>query len=379
MKCKNVIDPVNILRVISVLCVFFLHSFIFSSQLGFSFNEKNWFLKTPAWSAVWLFFLLSGYLIGKGFLSGRYKEDGKYTIICVFKFYIKRILKVAIPTWCFCFLAEVLLEPGVIAHNPMMFLKIFTFTYFNNPASNIIGVTWYVNTLMWLYLCAPFLAIFAEKILYKIHSTKTRHISTFVAIGIIVCIGFLFRIYLYRCGVDWSSKIYVPFYCNLDIYICGILLNFLNDIEISKEKERILKGCSCLLLFATIVVNTRIYYLSDFDYKYMWIYQYVFPSIYILIGGGYLFCFGRQQTVSLKPTIENVKKNPLRLIDSFASVSFEFYLLHSMVLNCIYIYITGATPLVIHIKLLSAAFLITLLLAVIMHRAFSNIKTANST
>lgn len=67
LKKYNCVNPLNYIRSIAVICVFLLHVSLFSWQLGFVYDQYTWILKTPAWSAVWILFLMSGYLIGKGF------------------------------------------------------------------------------------------------------------------------------------------------------------------------------------------------------------------------------------------------------------------------------------------------------------------------
>ena len=58
---------INFLKGIAVLCVFVLHFSLASPQY------KPFFMYTPAWVGVWIFFILSGYLIGKSFWQERYK------------------------------------------------------------------------------------------------------------------------------------------------------------------------------------------------------------------------------------------------------------------------------------------------------------------
>lgn len=86
----NYVDPFNFIRSIAVICVFLLHTSLFSGQLGFVYDRYTWPLKTPAWSAVWILFVLSGYFIGKGFFKGRYAFNAKGFL----KFYLKRFIKV---------------------------------------------------------------------------------------------------------------------------------------------------------------------------------------------------------------------------------------------------------------------------------------------
>lgn len=371
MKDKNCVDPINIYRTIAVACVFALHTSIFS---GYVYNEKSWFLKTPAWSAVWLFYLLSGYLIGKGFYTNRYKQDGKYTLKSVLKFYYGRLIKVGLPTWIFSILSICILDPNFLLNNKQVIIKILTFTYFNNPSSNIIGATWYVSTLMWLYLFAPILIFLLEKIVNILTKFNHSQIYIMVLFIVVVCIGMMNRLYQIKRGGDWSSSVYVPFYCNLDIYICGMILNFFRKIK-SRNKVKNLKVFGIFMLIFLIFVNARIYYLGAYDGIYMFVYQYIFPSVCIIIGGFYLYIFGENKMVNYVPlSMKNIIRNPIRLIDLFAVISFEFYLVHSLVLNSIYTYIQATSPFRFHLKLMGLAFVISSLLAFVMNCANEKIN-----
>lgn len=361
---NNKVNQINIIKVIAVLCVFLLHASIYSSQYGFVFNESNWFLKTPSWSAVWIFFIISGALIGKGFHTGKYKENGQYTFRSIVKFYFNRFLKIGIPTWIFSFLSTLLLEPEYFFNNKKTVFHILTFTYKNIPASLIIGSTWYISTLMWLYLCAPFLMLLLEKIF---SGGKEKNIYVFVLYMCVIISGLLLRLSLYKIGLDWSSKIYVPFYCNLDLYICGMLTNF---IQISPPKKTFIP--TMLLIFmAAIIINTRMYYRSDYDKTCLIMCQYIFPSIYICIVSPYMCHSICNDYLYEKVTLKKLLHNPFRLIDIFSNISFEFYLTHCMVLNEIAPYIkNNINAELMHFNLIAYSFVITFILSFLLHNCF---------
>lgn len=71
-KISNYTDPFKFLRSLAVLCVFLLHVSLFTYRLGFVYDKYTWPIKTPAWSAVWILFIVSGYFIGKGFYQQKY-------------------------------------------------------------------------------------------------------------------------------------------------------------------------------------------------------------------------------------------------------------------------------------------------------------------
>lgn len=368
MVSNNKVNQINIIKVIAVLCVFLLHASIYSSQFGFTFNEHNWFLKTPAWSAVWIFFILSGSLIGKGFYTGKYKENGQYTFKSILKFYLNRFIKIGIPTWIVSIVSVLLLEPEYFFDNKDTILHILTFTYKNAPASNIIGNTWYVSTLMWLYLCAPFLMLLLEKIFANV---KNRNKCVLILYICVITGGMLIRLGLYKLGFDWSSNIYVPFYCNLDLYAGGMLTNF---IQLSSPKKTLMQTI-LMILIGTIIINTRIYYNSDYNTICLMICQYVFPSIYICIIPMYICQFINNNFVPEKVTQKGYLHYLHKFIDIFSNISFEFYLTHCIVLNEIAPYIKYRTNVeFMHINLIITAFLITFIISLLLHCCFYKMR-----
>lgn len=362
-NCANSFD---FIKSIAVLCVFLLHVSLFSGSLGFVYDEYTWPLKTPAWSAVWIMFILSGYFIGKGFFEGRYAFNVKGFL----RFYLKRFVKIGVATWIFIFINCTIVEPDFIINNPKVLFRIISFTYYNLPQSNGIGATWYVSTLMHLYLIAPFICLIVRKIMMHIRNQVNMKMS--LGIIVVLWLGFYYRYHMFELGVDWSSQVYVPFYANLDLYISGILLNYINFPKVlSQTKRKIINVCTKAGLFVVILLNCYIYYRMDYSFTCGFIYQYVFPSIYIIVVGLYIkaseSCMFPQKPISIK----NIIKNPLRLLDLFSSISFEFYLVHSLVLSRIYIYFTGSSLIEVHLKIVFSAFVISTIWAVLLKRIFS--------
>lgn len=349
----------DIIKVLSTIMVFMLHTSIFSSQFGFAFDERTWFLKTPAWAAVWIFFFLSGNNIGKGFVSGRYKENGKYTIRSVLRFYLSRFIKIGLPVWCFSVMLLVLVEPENFFGNPVILLRIFTFTYTAIPGSDAVGATWYVSTLMWLYLIAPILMMLLEQI---VSYFKTK--GAVVMWLLLIVLGFYLRWWLFHQGVDWSSKIYVPFYCNIDLYGCGMLCNLIPRKKLHFSK--LVKIISGAIMAAVLMFNIRIYYLSDWNPMLLVVYCYVLPSVYIVA-----------LTLIILAYEDKPQKSPLKAawifrkcFKLFGAISFEFYLVHSAVLHCIAPALNAffVDSVQTHIALLIVAFCLTIVIAVVLHQ-----------
>lgn len=370
LKKYNCVNPFNYIRSLAVLCVFLLHVSLFSGQLGFVYTERTWILKTPAWSAVWILFLLSGYFIGKGF----YREGGyEFSPRGFLKFYLRRLLKVGIPTWIFIFISCTIVEPQFIVENPTVIFRILTFTYYNIPSSNCIGATWYVSTLMWLYMLAPFVCLLVDAVTRRMKKYVTQ--AALLSIIVLGVLGFCYRVYMFRTGADWSSQVYVPFYANLDLYISGILLNYLKIPKVESDRKKLLFGSLIKVAFVIgIIINCYIAYRADYSMTYLFIYQYVLPSFYLVGVCIYIFvaemCYLPQERLNCG----NVMRNPFRLLDLFARISFEFYLVHSMVISQIFVYFSGSNLLLVHLKVVGVSFVLSVCLAYLMKKMFDFVR-----
>lgn len=323
MKDKNLIDPINLLRVLAAFMVFCLHTSIFSGQRGFMFSRETWYLQTPAWGGVWIFFIISGYLIGKGFYSKKFT----CTIRGILYFYGTRFLKIGLPTLGFVGLCCILVKPDFLPENPHVLIRILTFTYDSNPGFDGVGATWYVSTLMQLYLITPLIYFILDKISIKFSSSKKSSFIFGITFFVIVITGFICRQLALKNCWNWNREVYVPFYMNLDLYISGMLLNFIlpPKREILNIKNHIKKILITVIYITFIFFNTYVYYKG-----YLIIYQYVFPSIYIGLTIAYLYIHESIDSGMLSKANSFCIQCVSTFINWFANISFGFYLFHSL-------------------------------------------------
>lgn len=222
---KNSYDPLLLMRALAFFMVFLGHNFMvlfFSPELHrliFS-GYPVWLLTSSPWSGVWIFFVLSGYLMGKGFLRGRYtlSRGG------VFNFYKNRLLRIY-PTYFFVvLLTSALIHPEIFQPKYLYILmSLLTFHYNGFAPVNSNGALWTISTEMQFYLIAPFLIAGIDTI---INMKSYRFIILFVAIAIVFSV---FRHFLFLENKTlgyFFLNYYTPLICNLDLFIFGILANF---------------------------------------------------------------------------------------------------------------------------------------------------------
>lgn len=336
MEEKNKVDMLNILRFVAFMMIFLLHT---KGFIPVKWNEncgKAWMLYTPAWAGTWIFFLLSGYGIGAGFYSGKYKMS----VNGIAHFYLRRITAVLPIYWFWIFTIAIFVKPEILqlsVEHITYLLKLFFFDYQEEFYSAEFGLGWYMTTLMRLYLVAP-LGFF---ILRKTISSKRQ---TLLALILIILAGFVARCFMgYHIAVtgkgNWSPNIYKPFYYNFDIFFSGMLLNQLKDHkkEVSQRHKTAGRIIAILALLLLVLVNCHIYY--DYAYgksDYLNVYCYVFPSVYIGLTAFYIYYFEIQRDYrQTKLTMVQCKKNWMRIFDYFQKIQFPIYLFHSAILLCL--------------------------------------------
>ena len=314
---KNQTDIFNFLRFIALFCVLGSHARIVISSHLSNFDMQSsfpfyWF--TPAWFAMGLFFLLSGYLLGKGFYSGKYKTDREG----ILNFWYQRLVRI-LPVYLFFLLLNFLFtDPDFFAVNKWKaIIPLLTFTYNGAPLSEFITPCWFISTIMQLYLLAPLGYKFV------ISKIKSKHLLYIFLIAALWCVFRLTGNYVLH--LTWATKIYAPSWFNIDLFFCGMLFNGITNTVVSENVKKYMRPLSLILLFGLIFGCTYEYYKEIYTFQ-----RYFAPTLCIFVFGMIVYSFdSKNRSYSEKITLKNVVKNPLRIFDIFGILSFEMYLYHS--------------------------------------------------
>jgi len=228
-------DPLLILRAFACLLVVLGHGMMVTHRPAdltelLQAGKPAWLLTASPWAGVWVFFVLSGYLMGKGFVSGRYQPDRRG----IWSFYRNRLLRIAPMYWASVLIVAALVHPEafepeywpVLAHTML-------FDYDGESTVNVIGALWSVSTEMQFYLLVP-IAFFIVR----------RWIGSWLSIGLSVLVvaawGLAFRIGMlnvYGYAI-WPRDLYKTLAGNIDLFLLGFLLNFI----IGKARATIAHG-----------------------------------------------------------------------------------------------------------------------------------------
>ncbi|BAZ38640.1 O-acetyltransferase OatA [Calothrix sp. NIES-4101] len=154
---KNDLDALLALRGFACLMVVIHHCERPRNSITYSGYDFSWVIFSHGAVAVWIFFCLSGYLMGKAFYSGRYTVDVKGII----NFWYNRALRI-IPLYYF-----VILILSIFVYTDILkmtnwgyFVRLLSFTYqplFHAQSLPFNEALWSLSTEVQFYLLVPFI------------------------------------------------------------------------------------------------------------------------------------------------------------------------------------------------------------------------------
>lgn len=163
---------------------------------------------------IWMFFVLSGYLMGKGFWAFRYDLDRPG----LFAFFNNRMVKL-LPAYLATFLFYgVIRYPEVFSiENMFVVFRFLIFDYTAPFDCKPLLTLWSISTEVQFYMIAPVLTCLVFKA-----SSSFRSFVALVAVLLFGGVGLRYALTsAYGMG-NWSAYVYAPLYGNLDLFCLGI-------------------------------------------------------------------------------------------------------------------------------------------------------------
>lgn len=361
-ETKNLTDPYAFVRVASAFTVFMTHFDVFCNMFGYGPATRGYVLRAAGHGAVWVFFFISGFFNVRGFTGA----DPVYPLTKkgVLLFYKNRFLRIILPAWCFIFLALSVSEPAFVSLHPAMLIRFITCTYTGDPGCSSIAAVWFVSTIAWLYVLTPVIACLIRKL--ESHEGRSRMVILLV---LVTALGFAERLFLKKTGAEWVQEVFVPFYCNLDLYLAGALaFSLCGKMKAESRKGMVMYGLSFFIVPFLLLFHSRINYLAETDDIYRMIYQYIMPSVFIPVLVAFCLVAESAGYVYERADKMTIRKNPLRIVDMLGAISYEFYLSHSMILFQLSFLIHSDRAAVFRGKLFLLAVPVTLVFAFLLHR-----------
>lgn len=352
----NKIDIFCLLRAIAILCIFFLHANLLISANHTS-TKFQWWILTPAWSGIWILIILSGYLLGKGFYTNKYKTD----VDGMKFFWLNRFIRIVPLYYFFTFLMFLFVDTQHYISGGVKSILPLIFFYFNGSNATLAnGQTWFISTIMQLYLLTP--------LVYRFIIKKIQNINIYITFFLLLVFGLSLRLVQFANNSPWDTITYKYFYYNLDLFFGGFLLNAITQNSYNSKIKEILRPLSLILFFSCIILNARFMWTTIILHNPLstFICQYIYPSVYLIFISLVIFAFDyKDKPKNLPLNFKNILKNPLRLIEAFGLISFGFYLFHQIILGIFTKYMNFSTPVYIIISTTLTGFILTTCMATI--------------
>lgn len=384
-KIVNKVDALLTLRGLACLAVVMFHCIIPRKTLIYQNYDFTWLFLSDGIIAVWIFFCLSGYLMGKAFYTQRYTID----LSGVKKFILNRALRICPLYYFSVFILCIFVYPSALRMENWgdltricLFLTTFPLPLFSN-IDWFNPVIWSLSTEVQFYLLVPFIYSIFKPILI---SKKRITLTTIV----LILISFFIR-----CAAFITHPLHTALILNVDVFLCGFFLNAWFDIQKkNQQKFNVIaesQNPQKLKLIAIIILI--IFYLVTAYHGYhneMWNYPpprpgmlgatffrtalgyYVWPVLTTIITSFFIYAFECEEMLNndgaknKKLSGKACRDNPWRLLEIMGVLSYGVYLWHLPILAQVLQILSIKNPFEISFELYWQKLLMTLLFSIIL-------------
>lgn len=347
----NRLDGLLALRACACLMIVVFHCNPPRKAILYGNYDLSWLIFSHGQVAVWIFFCLSGYLMGKAFYSERYSTD----LLGVISFWRNRILRIC-PLYYFAVLILILfVYPEILKIENWGYLfRICTFTYNHSLAVDFNGAFWTLSTEVQFYIFVPFIYMITSKFLKQNRQVILAIVGiiflTFILKSIILLI---FQTQIYEQINYFRKYCYTPLITNLDIFLLGFLINpllkyhslYVSNSEVGATSNKILPSFKVKFIAIALVLWLYFFAAHHLYHQELWnlvgrpggirtsMTLLVLPILTALIVAFFIFTFESGSNYLLfqqneKLSFASCLKNPLRTIEVFGNLSYGIYLWH---------------------------------------------------
>ncbi|MCJ8281413.1 MAG: acyltransferase [Rivularia sp. ALOHA_DT_140] len=393
---NNRLDALLALRGFGCLMVVTIHCAPPRKSIIYNNIDLSWLMFSHGAVAVWIFFILSGYLMGKVFYTKRYTADIKG----VFKFWRNRILRI-FPLYYFAILIlSIFVYPEILKFDNWGYLfRLFTFTYHPYISFDVVkfnDVFWSLSTEIQFYLIIPFIySLFHQKIFscdnrnFKINQKKI-----FISGILVIVVSLIIRSLLW---ISFNQEItqdmgyafkywYTPLITNLDLFICGFLVNGFIQNNQFKTKEEVIKNNSIKSIITKLsaVIMIIVLYLFTAHHLYhqeLWNLPnrnggwrtlttiLILQPLTAIITSFFIFAFEKdiydEFNQNQKLSFNTILINPIRTLEVIGNLSYGIYIWHMPIITRTYDIFNSKIPIEAFYIRLTATFILSTLLATV--------------
>lgn len=306
---KNRNLGLDIIRSCAICFVLICHSIFFTLNINSQFTTYLGIL------SVEMFFVLSGFLVGKNMIL-MMLDDVSPNVVK--KFYVNRFFR-TIPLYYIMLLITSFIEKTPVPVSSFAFLQ-----NFNENDLGFMPVSWSLSVEIWFYFFVPaFFVIFVKICLGQVQRRK----AIFITIGLLYCIPLILRI----CHVywndptwDWGVRKQVPL--RLDsimtgVYLAAAKIFYPNTYSQMARKKKNLRVSLIGLVSLGIVYCTYLGTGGNFDKSPFWK---VFLFTLLPLFSGILMIY-----MENSPKIQEYSQKRLgKIVSNISEISYGVYLMH---------------------------------------------------
>ncbi|MCP6760894.1 MAG: acyltransferase [Fischerella sp. CENA71] len=384
---NNRLDVLLALRGFACLMVVIIHCAPPRNALIYQNYDLSWLIFSHGAVAVWIFFCLSGYLMGKAFYTERYSSD----VTGVINFWRNRVLRI-FPLYYFAVLIlSIFVYPDVLKfENWGYLLRVCTFTYHPYVSSQPIAfndVFWSLSTEVQFYIFVPFIYNLSKFIIFKQKQLITAAILITSITFFIKTLFWLSFSHHINHQMGYAFKYwYTPIFNNLDVFLSGFLVNPLIKYYKSKSftienkinfKRFINKKHTAMLLMILLYLFTA----HHLYHQELWGLPnrpggwrtittiFIFQPLTAIITSFFIFAFESDNyhiyTKNENLSFAAILKNPLRILEVLGNLSYGVYIWHMPILLRIYAIFSSDIPIEAFYNRLAATLILSVILATV--------------
>lgn len=329
MLSVQAVDPLLFLR--AAACLLVIGSHVQRAELHAEelHHSWNWLSVIQGHFGVWIYFLLSGYLIGKGYFTGRYL----FSSSGLADFYTRRLTKVYYPYVLAAIGVFLVLGVSLFPHvqDLLDVMLLRGDRVYNDPQ---LSYLWTVSNIIQWYLIAPFVCLLFLPFLRK------RMRTYLLGAGILV-LGYVTRGYYLQSNPvtsfpEYNIAVYIRFPANMDFFLFGVWLNLLLATQgktqhFSAFRLWLWRGMALLGVVAAF--SSATYYLAGVYEWQQWSYApYAQWSTMISIAavGSFMYAFETGRYWQKTPALSLSALTPIAWIGIY---SYQMYLLQTPIVK----------------------------------------------
>ncbi|HEY3818901.1 MAG TPA: acyltransferase [Polyangiaceae bacterium] len=218
---RGQVPALDFLRAIAVLLVIVVHTRgLYVERFGEDTALTGSMLVRYGWSGVDLFFVLSGFLIGKQL----WREVAASKTVDVKRFILRRGFRIWPLYFGFCIFTLVVLGRGEFPFGKWWQDITFTSNYFHHE---LVRGSWSLSTEEQFYILTPLLLLFGSKRLGSLRAYRPYLWSLLVLFPLLRAITWwrLTGSFSHHDSALWVLRIYLPFHLHADPLVMGLILS----------------------------------------------------------------------------------------------------------------------------------------------------------